>query len=46
MAKESMRYFVLEKAMKARRMSSRRSDPIVDDYLIGLVSARALGFGL
>ena len=47
MASESMRYFFLEKAMKAKRLSSRsRSDPVIDDYLVGMVSDRAFGFGL
>jgi len=47
MAVESMRYFVLEKALKAKRLASRgQSDPVIDDYLIGMVSDRAFGFGL
>jgi hypothetical protein len=47
MAIETMRYFALEKALKARRATARgRSDPLIDDYLIGMVSARAFGFGL
>jgi haloalkane dehalogenase len=47
MATESMRYFFLEKAMKARRFASRgQSDPVIDDYLTGMVSDRAFGFGL
>jgi hypothetical protein len=47
MAKESMRYFALEKAMKARRLAARsRGDVVIDDYLIGMVSDRAFGFGL
>jgi len=47
MAKESMRYFFLEKAMKAKRFASRsQSDPVIDDYLTGMVSDRAFGFGL
>ena len=47
MASESLRYFFLEKAMKAKRLSSRsRSDPVIDDYLVGMVSDRAFGFGL
>ena len=47
MAVESARYFLLEKALKARRRMSRgRSDPLIDDYLIGMVSDRAFGFGL
>ncbi len=47
MAFESMRYFALEKALKAKRATSRsRSDPLIDDYLIGMVSDRAFGFGL
>jgi hypothetical protein len=44
---ESVRYFALEKAMKLKRMASRgQSDPLIDDFLIGLVSDRAFGFGL
>jgi hypothetical protein len=47
MAFESMRYFALEKALKAKRATSRsKSDPLIDDYLIGMVSDRAFGFGL
>ncbi len=47
MAKESMRYFFLEKAMKMIRLTSRtQSDPVIDDYLIGMVSDRAFGCGL
>ncbi len=47
MAKESLNYFLLEKAMKARRLTSgSHSDPVIDDYLIRLVSDRAFGFGL
>ncbi len=44
---ESLRYFVLEEALKARRLTARgRTDRVIDDYLIGMVSARAFGFGL
>ena len=47
MAVESVRYFALEKALKAKRLTSRRqSDALIDDYLIGMVSDRAFGFGL
>jgi hypothetical protein len=47
MAVEAMRYFALEKALKAKRAATRgRSDPLIDDYLIGMVSDRAFGFGL
>ncbi len=44
---ESLRYLVLEEALKARRLTARgRTDRIIDDYLIGMVSDRAFGFGL
>ena len=44
---ESVRYVLLEKAMKTRRLVSRgRSDPVIDDCLIAMVSNRAFGFGL
>jgi hypothetical protein len=47
MASEAVRYFFLEKAMKARRIASRGlSDRVIDDYLIGMVTDRAFGFGL
>ena len=47
MAGESIRYFFLEELMKAKRMASRKSsDSLIDDYLIGMVSDRAFGFGL
>jgi hypothetical protein len=47
MAVEAARYFALEKALKAKRAATRRrSDPLIDDYLIGMVSDRAFGFGL
>jgi haloalkane dehalogenase len=47
MAAESLRYFFLEKAMKIKRSASRSSsDADIDDYLIGMVSDRAFGFGL
>jgi hypothetical protein len=46
-AKESLRYFFLEKALKAKRMVSKnQSDPVIDDYLIEMVSNQAFGFGL
>jgi hypothetical protein len=44
---ESVRYFALETALKARRRGARgQTDPLIDDYLIGLVSDQAFGFGL
>jgi hypothetical protein len=44
---ESVRYVFLEKTMKTRRFVSRgRSDPLIDDCLIAMVSNRAFGFGL
>jgi haloalkane dehalogenase len=47
MGREAIRYFVLEKAMKAKQRASRaQSDPVIDDYLVGMVSDRAFGFGL
>lgn len=47
MALESMRYFFIEKAMRAKRFAHRReSDPTIDDYLIRLVKDQAFGFGL
>ena len=47
MAKESLNYFFLEKALKARRFASKRNyKPVIDDYLIDMVSERAFGFGL
>jgi hypothetical protein len=47
MAEESIRYFFLEKAMKAKRtFSGKKKDPLIDDYLVGMVSQRAFGFGL
>jgi hypothetical protein len=47
MAAESVRYFFLEGIMKAKRQFSGKSnDPLIDDYLIGMVSNRAFGFGL
>ena len=47
MARESARYFFLDKAMRLQRArSGGRADPLVDDYLIGMVSNRAFGFGL
>ena len=45
--KESLRYFFIEKAIKTRRrVSKNQTDPVIDDYLIGMVSDRAFGFGL
>jgi hypothetical protein len=47
MAGESVRYFVLDQAMRLRRATSgARRDPVIDDYLLGMVSDRAFGFGL
>lgn len=47
MTREALRYFFLDKAMRIRRATSRgRSDPIIDDYLMALVSKRSFGFGL
>jgi hypothetical protein len=47
MAGESVRYFFLEKALKARRFAARgRGDAVIDEYLVGMVSDRAFGFGL
>ncbi len=47
MAGESVRYFFLEKALKARRLATPgKGDAIIDDYLVGMVSDRAFGFGL
>ncbi|MGA2823701.1 MAG: hypothetical protein ABSE72_09270 [Bacteroidales bacterium] len=47
MAAESFKYFFLEKTMKAKRLSSGKNrDDLIDDYLIGMVSNRAFGFGL
>jgi len=47
MAWESTRYFFLEKALKAKRFAGRtQSDPVIDDFLIGLVRDRAFGMGL
>jgi hypothetical protein len=47
MAAESIRYFLLEEAMKAKRQfSGKNKDTLIDDYLIGMVSDRAFGFGL
>jgi len=47
MAAESIRYFFLEEAMKAKRLfSGKNTDLLIDDYLIGMVSDRAFGFGL
>jgi len=46
-AREAMRYFFLDKAMRLQRSrSGDHADPLVDDYLIGMVSDRAFGFGL
>ena len=45
--KESLRYFFIEKAIKTRRrVSKNQTDPVIDDYLIGMVSDLAFGFGL
>lgn len=47
MAAESVRYFFLEEMMKTRRLlSGKNTDPLIDGYLIGMVSDRAFGFGL
>jgi hypothetical protein len=47
MAREELRYFLLDKAMRMRRAASGgRTDPIIDDYLMKMVSDRAFGFGL
>jgi hypothetical protein len=47
MLSESFRYFALEQMMKLKRSTSRsNSDPIIDDYLMGMVNRRAFGFGL
>jgi radical SAM superfamily enzyme YgiQ (UPF0313 family) len=47
MASESIRYFFLEEAMKAKRLfSGKNRDNLIDEYLIGMVSNRAFGFGL
>ncbi len=47
MARESFNYFFLEMAMKARQaLGTRKSNPLVDRYLIDMVRHRAFGFGL
>ena len=47
MAGEALRYFLLDKAMRVRRATGRgRVDPVIDDYLMKMVSDRAFGFGL
>ena len=47
MASESFRYFLLEETMKAKRLfSGKNQDQLIDDYLIGMVSKKAFGFGL
>ena len=47
MAEESFRYFLLEKVLKTNRIfSGKNKDNLIDDYLIGMVSDRAFGFGL
>jgi haloalkane dehalogenase len=47
MFSENFRYFALEQMMKLKRSTSRsKSDPIIDDYLMGMVNRRAFGFGL
>jgi len=46
-SKESFRYFLLEKAMKlTRSVTNKHGDPVIDDYLINMISHRAFGFGL
>lgn len=47
MLREEILYLFLEKAMKTkRRLNKRKTDEVIDSYLIGLVSNRAFGFGL
>jgi hypothetical protein len=47
MQREKWRYAALEQLLRAARLSSRtRADPLIDDYLIGLVATRSFGFGL
>lgn len=47
MARESLNYFFLDKAMKVMRITSKgKSNPVIDNYLIDMVSERAFGFGL
>ena len=46
-ARESARYFFLDKAMRLQRSrSGDNADPLVDEYLIRMVSDKAFGFGL
>lgn len=47
MSTESARYFFLDKALRLRRATAgQRVDPVIDDYLIGMIGDRAFGFGL
>jgi hypothetical protein len=47
MSRESLRYFFLDKALRLRRATAGgRTDPLIDDYLIGMIADRAFGFGL
>ena len=47
MLSESLRYIALEQMMKIIRSALRsKSDPVIDEYLMGMVSRRAFGFGL
>lgn len=47
MARESGRYFLLDKALRLRRATAgARVDPLIDDYLIDMVRDHAFGFGL
>jgi hypothetical protein len=47
MFSENLRYFALEQMIKLKRSTSKsKSDPVIDNYLMGMVNRRAFGFGL
>ncbi len=47
MGLENVRYIMLEQLMRLKRVAQpKRSDPVIDDYLLGMVDRHAFGFGL
>ncbi|MFH2008576.1 MAG: hypothetical protein ABI333_18460 [bacterium] len=45
LAQESVQYELLAALMKGVRLGTRRTDPVIDDHIIGLLKDKAFGFG-
>lgn len=47
MSFENIRYIMLEQMMRVKRAAQpKKSDPIIDNYLLGMIDRHAFGFGL